>query len=77
MPADGRKVPGGWWPPMMLESSWIARNHRRFDVFHVHFGFDPVDTAALHDIVHAKSSTTALFTFTTQLCISATKCLDK
>jgi hypothetical protein len=52
VPADGRKVPGGWWPPVMLEPSWIARNHRRFDVFHVHFGFDAIDTDVLEDVVH-------------------------
>jgi Glycosyltransferase Family 4 len=39
-PADGRKVPGGWWPPVMLDAGWIARHHDAFDVFHVHFGFD-------------------------------------
>jgi glycosyltransferase involved in cell wall biosynthesis len=39
-PADGRKVPGGWWPPVMLDSGWVDANHGSFDVFHVHFGFD-------------------------------------
>jgi hypothetical protein len=39
-PADGRKVPGGWWPPVMLDAGWIERHHDTFDVFHVHFGFD-------------------------------------
>jgi hypothetical protein len=52
VPADGRVVPGGWWPPLMLEPSWIARNHRRFDVFHVHFGFDAIDTKVLRNVVH-------------------------
>ncbi|MFI6215217.1 glycosyltransferase [Nocardia brasiliensis] len=50
-PADGRTVPGGWWPPVMLDPRWIRRNHRRFDVFHVHFGFDSVPTEMLADIV--------------------------
>jgi hypothetical protein len=27
-----------WWPPVMLEPSWV-RTHR-FDLLHVHFGFD-------------------------------------
>ena len=31
---------GRWWPPAMLDADWIAANHERFDVFHVHFGFD-------------------------------------
>ncbi len=42
VPADGRKVPGGWWPPVMLEPGWVTENHHRFDVFHVHFGFDAI-----------------------------------
>ncbi|MFI6169434.1 glycosyltransferase family 1 protein [Nocardia sp. NPDC051052] len=50
-PADGRTVPGGWWPPVMLDPQWIRRNHRSFDVFHVHFGFDSVETEMLADIV--------------------------
>lgn len=41
-PADGRTVPGGWWPPLMLEPGWVSANHDRFDVFHVHFGFDAI-----------------------------------
>ena len=39
-PADGQRVPGGWWPPAMLDADWIAAHHDTFDVFHVHFGFD-------------------------------------
>lgn len=39
-PADGAKVPGGWWPPVMLDADWIDAHHEDFDVFHVHFGFD-------------------------------------
>ncbi|MFE9578084.1 glycosyltransferase family 1 protein [Nocardia sp. NPDC006044] len=50
-PADGRTVPGGWWPPVMLDPRWIRDNHRSFDVFHVHFGFDSVETETLIDIV--------------------------
>ncbi|MGW5575456.1 glycosyltransferase family 1 protein [Nocardia thailandica] len=50
-PADGRTVPGGWWPPLMLDPGWIRANHRHFDVFHIHFGFDAVSPATLTDIV--------------------------
>lgn len=39
-PADGRRVPGGWWPPVMLDADWILANRHAFDIFHVHFGFD-------------------------------------
>ncbi|MDG4664388.1 glycosyltransferase family 1 protein [Mycobacterium sp. 236(2023)] len=53
VPADGRIVPGGWWPPLMLEPSWIERHHNEFDVFHVHFGFDAVGSEILGDVVHA------------------------
>jgi hypothetical protein len=50
-PADGRKVPGGWWPPLMLEPGWVSDNHERFDVFHVHFGFDAIGPEVLTDVV--------------------------
>ena len=42
VPSDGRTVPGGWWPPLMLEPCWVSENRDRFDVFHVHFGFDAI-----------------------------------
>lgn len=47
VPEDGRTVPWGWWPPVMLEPGWVTANHARFDVFHVHFGFDAVEPIAL------------------------------
>jgi hypothetical protein len=46
-PADGAKVPGGWWPPVMLDIDWIRANRACFDVFHVHFGFDAKQPAEL------------------------------
>jgi hypothetical protein len=51
VPADRRKVPGGWWPPLMLDPSWIERHHGEFDVFHVHFGFDAIGPEILTDVV--------------------------
>ena len=51
VPADGRKVPGGWWPPLMLNPTWIEEHHNEFDVFHVHFGFDAVGPEVLADVV--------------------------
>jgi hypothetical protein len=27
VPANGAEVPGGWWPPLMLDPSWINQNH--------------------------------------------------
>jgi hypothetical protein len=44
------KVPGGWWPPVMLDVDWIRANRALFDVFHVHFGFDSKQPAELYDI---------------------------
>ena len=51
VPADGRTVPGGWWPPLMLDPSWIEQHHDEFEVFHVHFGFDAVGPEVLSDVV--------------------------
>jgi hypothetical protein len=51
VPADGRTVPGGWWPPLMLEPGWVSDNHHRFDVFHVHFGFDAIGPEVLTQVV--------------------------
>ncbi len=52
IPEDGRKVPGGWWPPVMLDPAWIRDNHQYFDLFHVHFGFDAIEPNVMEDIVH-------------------------
>ncbi|MCH5641230.1 glycosyltransferase family 1 protein [Gordonia sp. ABSL49_1] len=51
VPADGRKVPGGWWPPVMLDPDWIARHHDDFDLMHVHFGFDAIGPDTMRAIV--------------------------
>jgi glycosyltransferase involved in cell wall biosynthesis len=52
-PPDGRKVPGGWWPPAMLDAAWIDQNSGSFDVFHVHFGFDAKTPDELREVVRA------------------------
>ena len=52
VPADGKKVPGGWWPPVMLRPGWVTDNHHQFDVFHVHFGFDAVVAGRSRRVVH-------------------------
>ncbi|SNV24085.1 Uncharacterised protein [Rhodococcus rhodochrous] len=51
VPADGRKVPGGWWPPLMLEPGRVSDHHEEFDVFHIHFGFDAIGAEQLQDVV--------------------------
>ncbi|MBW0118392.1 glycosyltransferase family 1 protein [Pseudonocardia abyssalis] len=44
-------VPAGqWWPPPMLDPSWVRAHAAEFDVLHVHFGYDdrsPADLTAL------------------------------
>jgi hypothetical protein len=51
VPMDGRTVPGGWWPPLMLEPGWVTANRDRFDVFHVHFGFDAIGPDVLTAVI--------------------------
>lgn len=51
IPSDGRTVPGGWWPPLMLDPQWIEENHERFDVFHIQFGFDALTPEQLTEVV--------------------------
>ncbi|GAA2541481.1 hypothetical protein GCM10010409_15350 [Mycolicibacterium diernhoferi] len=51
VPTDGRKVPGGWWPPLMLERGWVGAHRDEFEVFHLHFGFDAVTADDLVDVV--------------------------
>lgn len=46
-PAVDDPAPGQWWPPAMLDPSWVRRHRDDFDVMHVHFGFESADPAAL------------------------------
>jgi len=41
----------GWWPPEMLQASWVREHDDEFDVFHVHFGFDARTPAELTELV--------------------------
>lgn len=52
VPVGGRSAPGVWWPPRMLDPEWIRLNHKQFDVFHVHFGFDAIEPETLQQLVH-------------------------
>lgn len=45
--------PGRWWPPPMLQPSWVRENSAGFDVLHVHFGFDDRTAADLEALVAA------------------------
>ena len=40
-------LPGQWWPPVMLQTGWVAEHHREFDLAHLHFGFDAATPADL------------------------------
>ena len=42
LPEPFRGGPPGasWYPSPMLDPAWVERNAERFDLFHVHFGFD-------------------------------------
>lgn len=61
LPGDGvtrlldPPVPGAppqqWWPPVMLEPSWLRANAASFDVVHVHFGYDDRTPAQLRALV--------------------------
>jgi glycosyltransferase involved in cell wall biosynthesis len=51
-PDDPHRAAGArWWPPAALDPDWVGENAHRFDVFHVHFGFDAVSPSDLHRLV--------------------------
>jgi hypothetical protein len=51
IPADGRKVPGGWWPPVMLDRHWLTNHAADYDLAHLQFGFDGKTPAGFSDVV--------------------------
>ena len=51
VPGDGRKVPGGWWPPVMLDQKWFTDHAAEYDVVHLQFGFDTKTADELSGIV--------------------------
>ncbi|HWM16056.1 MAG TPA: glycosyltransferase [Microbacterium sp.] len=52
----GRSTVSRWWPPAMLEPSWV-RAHPEFDIMHVQFGFDTRTPAQLTELVAALRDT--------------------
>lgn len=44
---------GRWWPPGMLEPQWVRDNADRFDLMHIHFGFDARSPEQLQELVDA------------------------
>lgn len=55
LPEPRRDGPRGapWWPSPMLSADWVRANAHRFDLMHVHFGFDAVPARDLQDLVDA------------------------
>lgn len=52
LPEDPPSGPG-WSPPPALEASWVKANADRFDVLHLHFGFEGRTPEQLRDLVTA------------------------
>lgn len=50
-PADLRPGEDRWWPPRWLEPDWLRRNVDRFDLLHLHFGFDNIPVATLAEVI--------------------------
>ncbi|SNT42122.1 glycosyltransferase [Rhodococcoides kyotonense] len=48
---SGATTNNPWWPPRWLEPDWLVRNVDRFDLLHVHFGFDALPPEQLTDVV--------------------------
>ncbi|WP_422743126.1 glycosyltransferase family 1 protein [Mycobacterium sp. WMMD1722] len=47
----GATLPGQWWPPRLLEPDYLAGHADRFDVLHVHFGYDSTPPAVLREVI--------------------------
>lgn len=43
----GRSAVETWWPPVMLRPQWLAAS--RYDLLHIHFGFDATDPRVLDE----------------------------
>jgi glycosyltransferase involved in cell wall biosynthesis len=52
-PSSGARVPWGWWPPAMLEPSWVRAHADDFDIFHIHFGFDQRTPVEMENLIAA------------------------
>jgi hypothetical protein len=56
--------PGQWWPPAMLDPTWLRRNADTFDVFHLHFGFDAISSEHLSDVLDTLAALGKPFVYT-------------
>ena len=53
-PRPGTNIPDAqWWPPRMLESTWVREHAGDFDLMHVHFGFDATSPESCAELVGA------------------------
>lgn len=55
---------GQWWPPTMLEADWVRANSDRFDLMHIHFGFDARSPDQLQELVEALDAASKPLVFT-------------
>ena len=62
-PAGGTAAPSQkWWPPVMMEPSWVDAHD--FDIFHLHFGFDARSVADLQALLTSLRRRGRPFVFT-------------
>ncbi len=53
-PRPSADTPAGtWWPPRMLDPTWVRDHGDSFDLMHIHFGFDAVSPRELDLLVGA------------------------
>lgn len=51
---ESPRAPGsGWAPSPALDAAWVTENAHRFDVLHLHFGFEGRTPQQLHDLLTA------------------------
>lgn len=51
-----------WWPPVMLRPQWLATS--RYDLLHIHFGFDATDPRVLDDALQTAQGQGAPIVYT-------------
>ncbi len=42
---------GRWWPHQALEPQWLRAHHARFDLLHLHFGYEHLSIPELRSVV--------------------------
>ncbi|WP_245819578.1 glycosyltransferase [Rhodococcoides yunnanense] len=49
---SGARTNDPWWPPRWLDPEWLRGHTDRFDLLHLHFGFDALPVEQLEALVH-------------------------